>query len=48
MRKQERWGVVAVFLMLALCMGGCGETIKGAGKDCSRVYRGVKTIFVSD
>jgi predicted small secreted protein len=27
---------------------GCGETVRGVGKDGSRVVKGIKTIFVSD
>lgn len=40
-----RWlAAVAALLILS----GCGETVRGVGKDVSRVGRGVKTIFVSE
>ena len=34
------------FIVIFLC--GCGSTVRGIGKDFSRVGRGVKTIFVGD
>lgn len=38
---------LGIFFLLVVLLAGCGETIRGAGKDVSRVGRGVKTIFVS-
>jgi len=39
------------FLFLALAcvimLSGCGETIRGVGRDVQRIGYGVKTIFVS-
>lgn len=37
------WALLAVFVL-----SGCGETVRGMGRDLSRVGRGVKTIFISD
>lgn len=36
---------LAVIVFLTI---GCGETLRGAGRDVSRIGRGVKTIFISD
>jgi len=35
-------------LMIALFFAGCGSTVRGVGKDISRVGRGVKMIFISE
>lgn len=45
MHSVRMW--IAVVL-LVLCVAGCGETLRGIGRDVQRVGRGVKTIFVSD
>lgn len=34
-------------LLLLVLISGCGETVRGVGKDVTRVGRGVRTIFVS-
>ena len=34
-------------VLLLTFLSGCGETVRGVGKDVSRVGRGVRTIFVS-
>ena len=34
-------------LILLLLLTGCGETVRGIGRDTSRIAYGVKTIFVS-
>ena len=38
--------VICGFLCLVAGLIGCGETIRGVGRDFSRIGRGVKTIFV--
>lgn len=40
--------LVLVVLFIAIFAAGCGETVRGLGRDASRVGRGVKTIFISD
>lgn len=37
-----------VFLLLLFCLGliGCGETVRGVGRDTKRIGEGVKHIFV--
>lgn len=40
------WLVVMILGIFVL--SGCGETIRGVGKDAKRVGRGVYTIFISD
>ena len=40
--------LLAILVMLALQLAGCGETLQGIGKDVRRVGQGVKTIFVRD
>ncbi len=35
-------------LLVVVCLQGCGETLRGIGKDVHRMGRGVKMIFVSD
>jgi|GEM_PF-3426501 len=47
MQRQSGLIVSMTLILIAFLLAGCGETVRGAGKDCSRVYRGVKTIFVS-
>ena len=39
---------ISLLLLIILILQGCGETVRGVGRDVSRVGRGVKTIFVSD
>jgi predicted small secreted protein len=39
---------VGLLLVMCFLLGGCGETLRGIGKDTSRVYRGTKMIFVSE
>jgi len=38
----------AVVIIASIMMQGCGETVRGVGRDFSRVGRGFKTIFSSD
>jgi len=38
----------AFFLFVLFLAGGCGSTIRGIGKDVSRVGHGIKMIFVSE
>lgn len=39
--------LITVFLGIVFC-SGCGETVRGIGKDAHRIGQGTKTIFVSD
>jgi predicted small secreted protein len=45
--KRHRITVFAGLLLVCLLAGGCGETLRGIGRDTKRIYRGTKTIFVS-
>ena len=45
--KKQYIGWFAVAILGALILSGCGETIRGMGKDAMRVGKGVKTIFIS-
>lgn len=36
---------IFIFVMVMLVLAGCGETIRGVGRDASRVWYGTKTIF---
>ena len=36
-----------IFLFAVILLTGCGETIRGVGRDTSRIAYDVKTIFVS-
>ena len=40
--------IMLVILLFCSVIAGCGETIKGIGKDASRIGRSVKQIFISD
>lgn len=46
MRLKQIYGPVIGIFILTLVFSGCGETIRGVGRDISRIGRGVKTIFV--
>ena len=35
-------------IIICIFLVGCGETIRGVGKDVSRVGKGVKTIFTRE
>lgn len=39
--------VILFMLILVICaaLSGCGETVSGVGKDCSRMGKGVSTFF---
>jgi len=37
-----------VVIISSVLLQGCGETVRGVGRDFSRVGRGIKTIFSSD
>lgn len=42
-----------IFLLGAMCFviifcTGCGETVRGMGKDAHRIGQGVRTVFVAD
>ena len=37
-----------LLLAIIVILQGCGETIRGIGRDTTRMGRGVKTIFISD
>jgi len=37
-----------LFFLAVFVVSGCGSTIRGVGKDVSRVGRGVKMIFISE
>ena len=39
---------LCLFLSVIVFVSGCGETIRGMGRDLTRVGRGIKTVFVSD
>ncbi|MBI3313038.1 MAG: entericidin [Candidatus Omnitrophica bacterium] len=45
-----RYARILILAVLALSivagLVGCGETLRGIGRDASRVGRGIKTIFV--
>ena len=43
--KKKYWVVMMALGLFVL--SGCGETIRGVGRDTSRIAYGVKTIFVS-
>jgi predicted small secreted protein len=47
-RIMKRLTAFIVAVSFCLISTGCGETISGAGKDISRMGRGVKTIFVKE
>jgi len=47
MRKNNLLAISATLLILLFALSGCGETLRGIGRDTSRVAYGVKTIFVS-
>ncbi len=38
---------ISLVLLVLLVFAGCGETLRGMGKDVTRVGRGLKTIFIS-
>ena len=40
--------LVALVVVGILVLQGCGETLRGIGRDASRIGRGVKTVFISD
>lgn len=46
MRKKRFYWMAVVILGLFI-LSGCGETIRGVGRDAMRVGKGVKTIFFS-
>lgn len=37
----------AAIILLFIFIAGCGETVRGVGKDASRIWYGTKTIFIS-
>lgn len=37
-----------LFLFVASMFTGCGETVRGVGRDMNRIGHGIKTIFISD
>ena len=39
---------ILALLALITFFSGCGETVRGVGRDASRIGYGVKTIFVSN
>lgn len=39
---------VILIMLLVLLLQGCGETIRGMGRDVNRVGKGIKTIFISE
>jgi len=39
---------IACFLISVLVLSGCGETVRGIGRDCRRIGAGVKKIFIAD
>ena len=39
--------IIVAFLICSALLIGCGETVRGVGKDVNRIGYGVKTIFVS-
>ncbi|MBN1687486.1 MAG: hypothetical protein JW893_00115 [Candidatus Omnitrophica bacterium] len=46
----RRLKAVLLILLFAFLieLTGCGETVRGMGRDLARVGRGIKTIFISD
>ena len=38
----------AMLIVAIISFTGCGETIRGIGRDAGRIGHGVKTIFISD
>lgn len=44
--KKIMWHGITAFILL-ISLAGCGETVRGIGRDTSRIAYGVKTIFVS-
>lgn len=45
---KNKLAIILVLVTVSAILSGCGETMRGLGKDFHRVGRGVKTIFVSD
>ena len=50
MMKKKLKTVFVIFILSACVLGfsGCGETVRGAGRDLTRIGRGIKTVFVAD
>ncbi len=44
MRKRQHYWL-AVAILGIFIFSGCGETVRGVGRDTARVGKGVKTIF---
>ncbi|MFC1577062.1 hypothetical protein ACFL3N_01845 [Candidatus Omnitrophota bacterium] len=38
--------IILLALTLSIALAGCGETVRGAGKDVSRMGKGVNTFFL--
>ena len=41
-------GLLLLAVFIGIFTAGCGETLRGIGRDVNRMGRGVKTIFLSD
>jgi len=46
--NKNNTGLLFFVVIVVFFVTGCGETVRGLGRDMNRVGRGVKTIFVSD
>lgn len=45
----NRYHIIAAgFIIAAIFLSGCGETINGVVKDSQRIGRGVKTVIFRD
>jgi len=44
----KREAYVVILIIAVFLIQGCGETLRGIGRDFTRIGRGFKTIFVSD
>lgn len=38
---------LVILFLIVMTVSGCGETLRGVGRDASRIWYGTKTIFVS-
>lgn len=48
MKKKLFLPTLVLLMVGAILCAGCGETVRGMGKDAHRIGRGTKTIFVAD
>jgi len=46
--KKQTMVLVVLGIFLSIYCIGCGQTVRGAGKDMHRMGKGIKTIFISN